>query len=453
MLIWVPDEEGKRILPRSINPRRKMAIEAEISCSNIFEIASSTAESGPWRRDENLNVESSRKVVERMEEAGVTTPNGRQLLEVESRQDQSSEDDLFIHREWKVELQQLEDRLATGDISKYVGGVEKVGFAVSPEWKRWKHLKTYKESKKSIGKELSAKLTAELEGLDSRVAAGTLKRYRDPELNTSQMEVGPQRKTVLRDKSSLPKTSEYKRLMYLRQRLSADRLRTARSGPLFAEFDIIMDLQTKIKTLEGTEAEALQQEIHERTAAFNEQLEVLPAGDSEAFRLRLDDRRTFKNDPPLLYWDRREAEPLKVNSEEFFPRHELCLLDFHPAPLWDVLKQDFPASYDVFEYILATLFIIPTQSVKAGLTALSPGAFEWLVAECPSLTDISKGGSPDLDFMAVRCLTLEMLKEITEAWMRWPFRPHRYELMRKLGSAVYDPDEESVGQQQSISEK
>jgi transcription factor 1 len=45
--------------------------------------------------------------------------------------------------------------------------------------------------------------------------------------------------------------------------------------------------------------------------------------------------------------------------------------------------------------------------------------------------------------MTVRCLTLDMFKEIIEAWMRWPFRPDRYELMSRMGSVAYDPDDEA----------
>jgi transcription factor 1 len=36
-----------------------------------------------------------------------------------------------------------------------------------------------------------------------------------------------------------------------------------------------------------------------------------------------------------------------------------------------------------------------------------------------------------------------MYKEIIEAWLRWPFRPTRFELMARTGSGAYDPDDDS----------
>ena len=153
----------------------------------------------------------------------------------------------------------------------------------------------------------------------------------------------------------------------------------------------------------------------------------------------MDNRRALRNDPPILFWDRRFAEPLLVQDKEFFPNREMCLLDFHPKSIWPILREDNLANYDNFEYILSSLFLSQTQSVTKGLTALAHGAFEWLVPRCPSLTDPAKGGSADLESMSVRCLTQDMLRELTEAWMKWPFRPDRYELMARTGSGVYDP--------------
>lgn len=449
MLIWVGDEEGKQILPRSINSRRKVTLEAEISCSDIFEIASSTVESTRWRRDEHLNVESSRRVLKRMEEAAITTPEGREsLYQLQAAkvppQEQTIEDDLTnVRRDWKDEYGELEKQIAAGKFSRYVGGEAIVPrrSKINPEWKRLHYLRAYFDLKKrKTGKvPTRGKMITELKELEAKSDAGGIEKYVDPAINALPISDTSGGRTLMPEE-----TTEFKRMQYLRQRFNSDRHKTSRSAPLFKDYETILEMQRKVKTLGGIEAEELQREIDECTAGFKEEIENLAVGENETFRLRLDNRTTFKNEPPILYWDRREAEPLKVNPQDFFPKQELCLLDFHPTSLWPVLRNDFPAAYDVFEFILSTLFLIPTQSVKAGLTAVSPGAFEWLVAECPSLTDLSQGGNPDLDFMTVRCLTLEMFKEIIEAWMRWPFRPDRYELMKRSGSVVHDPDDEPM---------
>jgi hypothetical protein len=476
MLVWLTDDEGKQVLPRNISARRKMAIEAEVSCANIFEIASSTVESIMWKRDERINVESSRRVLKRMEDAGIKTPEGRegsyQLQATNGLQEEKLEDDrIAVRREWQEELQQLQERFAAGQFSEHVEGdvdrrlppkpkpkinkMRKPRRVLNPEWTVLRDLRWLFEDKKKKGKEITkGKRLAKLKELEAKFEAGGIKTYLDPDPNVSLLIDDPADGGIAEQTEALPtskgrprakrKTLEFLRMKSLAKRLANNQKQVERAVPLFSEFEAILEMQKKVQTLEGPEAEVLQRDINERTAALNEVIETLSKVDADTFWQRLDNYRTFQNEPSILYWDRREAEPLQVKPDEFYPNHELCLLDFQPTPLWPVLRQDFPATYDVFEYILSSLFITPTQSVKSALTAVSPGALEWLVPECPSLKDISKGGNPDLNLLAVRCLTLEMLKEIMEAWMRWPFRPDRFELMKKSGSTAHDPDEESL---------
>ena len=449
MLIWVADEEGQAVLPRMVNLRRKMAIETELSCSNVTEIASSTQERLRSRREEFYNVQSSRAVLKRMNAGGITTPDGRaglnQLKALKNPEAQDSEVGALTNREYFTELEELEKRLAAGGIQKFVGDLQKPqrekkpsSDKISPEYQRWQKLKNYEAKRIKMGKAMGRSTAAELEALEAKLASGELKEYADPPLNEQVVAPSPKSKP-----KNLEQTNDHRRLVYLRRRVAVAEKRDRDFAPLFLEFEAISKLQRKVKTLDEAAAEEMNREIGERTAAFYEGFEHLIHPDEETFRLQLDGRRTFNNDPSILLWDRREVEPLKVNPEEFYPKQELSLLDFHPQPIWPVLRKDFPANYDIFEYILSTLFIAPTQSVRHGLTALAPGAFDWLVKECPSITDITKDGNPNVDLMTVRCLTLEMFREIIEAWVRWPFRPHRYELMRKMGSVPFDADDEA----------
>lgn len=82
MLIWVNDEDKKRLLPRSINRRKKSAFEAELSCEWVHEVAGLDAEVQDRNalRDEWINIESACKTIERMKAAGLSMPKGRETL-------------------------------------------------------------------------------------------------------------------------------------------------------------------------------------------------------------------------------------------------------------------------------------------------------------------------------------------------------------------------------------
>ena len=70
MILWVDDEAKRSVLPRNVLRRRKAAVEAELTCSDINEIASSTDFAEPIVRDDGLDLDSSRATLERMEEEG-----------------------------------------------------------------------------------------------------------------------------------------------------------------------------------------------------------------------------------------------------------------------------------------------------------------------------------------------------------------------------------------------
>lgn len=141
----------------------------------------------------------------------------------------------------------------------------------------------------------------------------------------------------------------------------------------------------------------------------------------------------------LMFWDQRDFEPLRAHAHEFFPSKEMALINLIPASL-PVIRENYPESDEVLEFILAHLFLQPTRSLKAGLKSLWPGASDWLIEHCPSLTDPNKGGWADLDKISIRRLTAGMCQEILEAWFEWPWRPTRFDIMHRLGSVNHDPD-------------
>jgi transcription factor 1 len=208
------------------------------------------------------------------------------------------------------------------------------------------------------------------------------------------------------------------------------------------DYDAIMELQKAIyNSSDETEIASLKDDLDKRTSDWTESITDLKGEYQITIQQMIDNRLAVSTNPPTLRNDRRDYEPLRVHPADFYPAAEMCLLDFQPTPLWPVLRENLQENLEIYSYIVGHLFIVPTQSIRRGLNALAPGAFEWLIAECPSITNPNKGGSLDLDMMTVRRLTDEMIKEMVEAWVRWPWKPTRFELMSRSGAGVFDPDE------------
>ncbi|KAH8687315.1 hypothetical protein BGZ60DRAFT_521978 [Tricladium varicosporioides] len=153
MLIWVTDDERRTQLPRHVALRKKAAVEAEISCRKISEIASSTKQGGLWLRNQQIEVDGTTKVIQRMDKNGIKVPDYRKSL---MHQELLSNPPLKEHaggvvnknrigQAYLKELEQLENDFATGKLDRYVDNSEKGKrlrqTKVSPEWKRLTHLR------------------------------------------------------------------------------------------------------------------------------------------------------------------------------------------------------------------------------------------------------------------------------------------------------------------------
>lgn len=158
------------------------------------------------------------------------------------------------------------------------------------------------------------------------------------------------------------------------------------------------------------------------------------------FALMGDDRRALALDPPLLMWDRREAEPLLARDDEFYSPRKLALLDFRPiAPRPWSMDQEQTILYD---YLLTHMYYSGIQTLKS-LDHLAPGAFEAVAPHIPELKDPLKGGRYDIEEVRARTLTPELLYKVTLAWQRWHFRPSIQELL-----SLHEP--EALGPEESI---
>lgn len=458
MLIWVDEDAKRTVLPRTILRRRKGSIEAEITCSEINEIISANGETDKLGRDHRLELESSFLALDRMKEAGTTTPTARRHpMEIEAAEKTSDSSDMKLELPIKTETEQidLEQQFAAGKFAMFSDTPEG---RLAAEWvkraepqeqlskktpektKEYARLIWLRQKKVQCAKKGTVPTpqdAADLAELEQQIASGAVPKYKnyDPEVKKRPKNF------------SKHYTPEFARLHTLRSRRKRTDKQKGQVEEVCLENEALISMREKVKNLEGPAAARLQEEIDNRYDALMDAVRNQSDQGSDSIikgiiNYMLDNRTAFHQDPPLLYWDRRRAEPLHASQDEFFPQTAMALLDFQPRSLWPILREGFPANYDVLEYILSSLFMMPSQDVKQGITSLAPGAFEWLVPECPSITDPNKGGSPHLDVMGVRCLTQEMLKELVEAWIKWPFKPNRYEVLSKMGSEIHEFDSE-----------
>lgn len=76
-------------------------------------------------------------------------------------------------------------------------------------------------------------------------------------------------------------------------------------------------------------------------------------------------------------------------------------------------------------------------------------------AECPSLRDMTRGGSPlaggagggggGVGALRARCVNEEQWAEIVRAWMEWPFRPAYTQMLGRLADeSEVETDEEET---------
>jgi hypothetical protein len=165
--------------------------------------------------------------------------------------------------------------------------------------------------------------------------------------------------------------------------------------------------------------------------------------------LQRDNMHLLRNNPPILNWDRRYVEPLLAHPDEFFPKTSCALLDIQPKAAASVLRDMGPNSNrggDIFDLILRSLVQRSTDGVSKSLEIIAAGAGDGIVPHCKSLVDPALGGSPirGLGEISSRSLNETQLIEITERWMKWPFRPTYPELVSRTVEDFADEDEEGI---------
>lgn len=279
--------------------------------------------------------------------------------------------------------------------------------------------------------ELSPKcLQKELKDMEDAFASGTFEK--------DIIKANPTMISRLRKTQRSP---EYLRLCDLTRRNNRQQSKTLLFLDLADKFEKILHLYLTLRqTTDVANASVIENKIQVETLAYKTAMKSLTPIEHSAVQYLCDNRRIFTQTPPGLFWDRREMEPMIAHEDEFYPNQVLSLVDLKPGFLPSVSVH--PEFYDTLAFLTMQMCLVPSHSLKTALENLSPGADEWLVAECPSLTDPLKNGCPDLELISARCITSDMMIEMCEAWLRWPFRPDRDEILHRLGSeAFYDESE------------
>ncbi|KAK3319556.1 hypothetical protein B0T19DRAFT_432649 [Cercophora scortea] len=353
MLVWVADSEESSLIPRCVQNRRRMSIEAELSTDWLYDVAGPDNASGWFQRDKNIDIESCQNVLARMRSNHIATPPGRETGLLKK---------VLAH---------------PGDEEMVVAGQQ------PPEFER-----LY----------LPALAQHEEDFANAKIAA---------------------------------RSPEYSRLLYLRHKVQWNDKRCASA---FAHMQEAEQISRDLLTATDDASRAA---VAAREAAWNGKIERLNKDLCKEFLLHRDNLRVFRQPQPVLSWDRRPCEPLRVEPTEFYPNIPCHLLDIQPKAMFPLLRDtgaDSNHVADSFELILRSILATSKLSISMSLDRLYPGASEGIIPNCPSLRDPAQGGVPLGGFgeISSRALNEKQLIEIITAWEKWPFKPSFAELVGRI---------------------
>ncbi|KAL5121050.1 hypothetical protein ACEQ8H_000899 [Pleosporales sp. CAS-2024a] len=181
-------------------------------------------------------------------------------------------------------------------------------------------------------------------------------------------------------------------------------------------------LKLEIKALkleDGPEREELIKKIKELDEAWDVAVTKLHKNYSYAATAEMDDRISLRYPPhPRIQWDRRPFDPLIASEDEIWPQKGASLISSTPIPR---PVGDIPDFHEWVTDVTFGLYNDVHKSLPAALDAMQHGLSD-IMKKCPSLTDPDKGGRLQLKHLRVRMLTVEMIHELTRAYIDWPFK-------------------------------
>ncbi|KAL8942462.1 MAG: hypothetical protein Q9216_001662 [Gyalolechia sp. 2 TL-2023] len=359
MLLWFPEKEKRTIIPRTIQYRSTLSLFLEMTSHAREIVCAEESLVGKMKmRDKGTDLMSGQRVAQRMQETGIMIPDGRQI--------------------------QLYEQLGGNDKGSHTPST---GVRIR-EWHK------------------------ELHDLQQRFRSGDF-------VQADGMDVG----IIKRLSNGARLTPEYARLVELERNLKHIAKRAKMTEELLQDQNQIdsLDAQANDSNLGESRQAALQAEVQERKSLLQERVKNTSGSHTrDEFKNLKDERKAYGQNPPLLQWDQRKADPIKAYNAEFHPEKGLCLIDVEkkrtlPYPM-SAMQWTF------FSVLMAALWKQPTENLSA-LNNIAPGAFEAITPHVPALTDPGRGGERDLLDLPVNRLTPEMAYGIMTAWLDWPFQP------------------------------
>lgn len=357
MLMWLSDEEKRSLLPRTVGYRGRLASLVE-SYFHVEEIVGFPhASDSKIKREDALDIESGKRVAKRVQEKGIKIPPHRQSRPEDRRFDLSE-----VSRPWHKEVQELQEGFRAGKFSQYA---ERPA-ADSDEGRM----------RKAKNNRLYQVYTPEYQRLTRLLSVSRGQNKTLDKINR-----------ILKDQERIDK----------------------------------MDVDLHREDIEPSEQQEIIKALDSSIQDYKKELGTLTEKQLTTLFFLDDDRRAFAMDPPLLTWDRREAEPLLAREDEFHNPGQNALLDFQPKK-----TIEFPMSTEesiYFDLVSTHLHGPRGQTTLKFLKTLAPGAFEALVPQVSAIRDPRRGGRYDVDSLRVRVLTPEMLYGLAVAWDNWAFKP------------------------------
>lgn len=352
VLMWTRVGDKSAILPRCMQRHTRTAIEGELYCESIREVAGSAEPESDWFvRDTILDKASALSAATKMRDANVVMPPGRASVS------------------FREAMSNLENRVV-------------IDPSTTPPHLARPYERAMAELQEADGQQLLE------HGTDDHVK---MRRYQWRQRHDNKL-----RQQLLDAQQAL---------------------------------DAITALR-KSGTGSATKIRAMEMEWETLVTRFSQ-------GAVSNFYTYKDNLHYWRQDPPLMHWDRRDVEPLIVSADEFFPNVECSLLDIQPKPVNPLLRQvgeHSERASDAFDLIMKALSHWPTQPMDRALDSVWPGAADYIIPRCASFHDPDQGGinvKATYTHLTPRMLNCRQWEELLERWFEWPFRPSFHDLVSR----------------------
>jgi transcription factor 1 len=170
----------------------------------------------------------------------------------------------------------------------------------------------------------------------------------------------------------------------------------------------------------GSKRDALIEQIEKLDETWEQTIANIPSHSQTMPLAEVDDRISLRYPPhPRIQWDQRSFEPLVPRVVEAWPPNRMSLISATPIPR---PSDDTSDLHEWMQDFVSALYADSAKPVLQALETMQHGLSD-IVNECPSLRDPKKGGRMLLKHLRVRMLTMDMIRELVQAYRDWPFKP------------------------------